>query len=495
MGIDDKHFDFTPGQSGELHVPKADACWHRGIVLEVYPDTHTLKVDLKIAPGKNKPIEVPIMPRVYDLESQAKEILLYKRGTPVFITQAPGYWICVGIANAPRSSYPTKGYQRKITNTFEFGGDDPIYKHDDAKNPYRGQSPADSVPGDWGVMGSEGNFLGVLEGGLSIFKGGELSQIIASKLGDMIKVIARNFQIFSDFGEVKMVNDNGLTSLVINGYNSAINANKNSGNWDYTLKIGGQNLFEMRLGKGKSGDSLFSFIVDPDGKANVRTDSTFVVEMNQAPKVKIQGDQTLETKGHSSETIKRNKFSYIKGTETKDVSGQRKVFVSNNQTHNIGGGQLDIIGGTKEEKVGGISPIDLTVTGRKVSVASGNSLLDVGNPLDLGIPNPLLAGNLGSIQNQTWMGNIENTVQIKGDIKNSTVLGNFTVNAGIGQLKITPDGKVAMGTPAVEVVDILFQTLGLLSTCTAAGFGTPISIVSQCAALQLQLATIKGSLL
>ena len=51
--------------------------------------------------------------------------------------------------------------------------------------------------------------------------------------------------------------------------------------------------------------------------------------------------------------------------------------------------------------------------------------------------------------------------------------------------------KVSIGKPGVEVVDILSQTLDFLSKTTAAGFGAPISTVSDFAALKSLIDQIK----
>ncbi len=69
---------------------------------------------------------------------------------------------------------------------------------------------------------------------------------------------------------------------------------------------------------------------------------------------------------------------------------------------------------------------------------------------------------------------------------------------GGAAMKMTPDGRVAFGTPEAEVLDLLDSTMSALSDLAAAcqSYGIPGSggIVSEVAILEAKLATIKGSL-
>lgn len=56
------------------------------------------------------------------------------------------------------------------------------------------------------------------------------------------------------------------------------------------------------------------------------------------------------------------------------------------------------------------------------------------------------------------------------------------------------DGKIAIGTSAVELLALISELLETLSTTTAAGFGLPLSTVAQFAALKIKIDSIVGSL-
>ena len=497
-GIDRIADQTRDSADGRLTFQDADPIWRKATVEDVYPETHTLRVVLSIG-GKTIRPEVPLMSRNFDPDSQAKEILLYKRGTPVFISRSPGYWICHGIAPIPIASYPEKGYQRKLTNTEGFGGEDPVYKNITGSK-YRGQASRDAMAGDWAVQGSEGNQIAILEGGLSIFRGGELSQIIASKLGDIIKMVARNFELFTDFGEVKMLNENGKTSLVINGSSDALNTNKQNQSWDYEVKLGGDgNLFSLNLGKNAAGSSLFSFKVDPDGKATVRTDSAFVVEMDKQPELKINSDVVTEYSGVHTEKIGKNKFSRVNGNEQKDLVGQYKLFVGTNLVTSVSNNELKTVTHTSEEKINGLSATDTNTDAKRTTVSSGDFTVSIGDPKDLGVPCPALGGKMGSYNLKVWIGDINREVKLKGNILDKVQVGSkIELMAGLGKIKLDGLGlgTVAIGNSSAELLDLFDQFLDAYLSSTYSGFGAPASptTLATVTTIKANLGLIKGSL-
>lgn len=62
------------------------------------------------------------------------------------------------------------------------------------------------------------------------------------------------------------------------------------------------------------------------------------------------------------------------------------------------------------------------------------------------------------------------------------------------KVKLTKDGKVAVGTSAIELLDVLSQTLQALATATVPSGGGPLSNAATYATLQAQLDSIKGTL-
>lgn len=61
-----------------------------------------------------------------------------------------------------------------------------------------GSSPSEMVPGDKVFTGDRGGLFGLLRGGTFIAKASALSQIIISKLDDLVRIVSRNYEMFSD---------------------------------------------------------------------------------------------------------------------------------------------------------------------------------------------------------------------------------------------------------------------------------------------------------
>lgn len=67
------------------------------------------------------------------------------------------------------------------------------------------------------------------------------------------------------------------------------------------------------------------------------------------------------------------------------------------------------------------------------------------------------------------------------------------LKAGQAALKLD-GGKIALGTPAAELLDIVSQLMNLVATGNVTAVGAPLSTAAAITALQLQLDAIKGSL-
>ena len=61
-----------------------------------------------------------------------------------------------------------------------------------------GSSPEEMLPGDKIYTGSNGGLFGLLKGGTFIAKASGLAQIIVSRLDDVVRIVSRNYEMFSD---------------------------------------------------------------------------------------------------------------------------------------------------------------------------------------------------------------------------------------------------------------------------------------------------------
>lgn len=134
-----------------------------------------------------------------------------------------------------------------------------------------------------------------------------------------------------------------------------------------------------------------------------------------------------------------------------------------------------------------------------ITAGQGVSITAMGGPFDITVEGDYDITSSGGAVNIEAQG---------GDVSVQSDTGDVSVQASAGAVKLVGSGgaelnltgaQVALGSPAAEVVDLLSQTVDMLtniatdlSTTTAAGFGAPISSVAAFAALIPQIAAIKA---
>jgi hypothetical protein len=66
--------------------------------------------------------------------------------------------------------------------------------------------PADFSPGDYVITSDGGSLMALLSNGSVILKSSGLAQILISKFNDLVRVVARNWERFSDIGQQTVAN-------------------------------------------------------------------------------------------------------------------------------------------------------------------------------------------------------------------------------------------------------------------------------------------------
>lgn len=82
---------------------------------------------------------------------------------------------------------------------------------------YRFNKFYDTIAGDIGNRGIEGNYTAVLRGGVNISYVSDLCQILQFLEDDLTRIVSRNFEIFTDLGVLQISNEEGLTKLSLKG--------------------------------------------------------------------------------------------------------------------------------------------------------------------------------------------------------------------------------------------------------------------------------------
>lgn len=451
-----------------------------GEVKQVNPNTYTANVYIRAGERRGTTVECQFHCRGKNDLTRTGTIDIPDYNDLVYVDWRYGPTPVI-TGSAHEFSTPEVGndYRTTVSPIRTFGGEDKYHEATGKKN-YR-WGPADLMPGDRVIGARGGSLLSILAGGVASLKAGPLAQIVMSKWGDLVRIVSRNFEVFSDFGVMRMRSKTGVTSFEILGNQSGKKSNAHhESSWDYAFKIGGTDLFDLSL------KNLFRFRVDTDGGAYFKA-NTAQIDLQSPPEIKIRGNARSTTDGHRSTTIGGDDWSDIKGTKTEKMG--RQVYINSGARNEmVAGPHRGSYLGSHRETVRGTSLLAIDTVGKETRVAAGDYLVSVGNPLDLGVPAPLLAAQLqmGSYKTEVFSGDIDLQVKVKGDVKLQTLLGdaslktiagNATVHTSLGNAELsTLAGNVDVSTLAgkIDVKTLLGEvdieaTLGAINLKAPAG--------------------------
>ena len=452
-------YTFEKNDSNETYT------YHIGEVLFVNVRTRSAQV---LDENNNKLVEVPLTlpstlqnPNIgfYDVE------FLIKEGTRVKLAYHANSAYIIGIVELLDQNIPIEDrlLRRKITNVNngEFnldgivadniasvngyspsgdslvGSEDKIYsKHSKKMNSYASNAFEDMMPGDKVIATKDGNLIAVLEGGVTYFKASELCQIIANKYDDLLRIVSRNFEHFTDFGNILVKNVDGRTSYIMQGAKSQGEA-----------RLGRYNLL---IEAGADGDAYKISVTDGVskvlGQIHMQSDGSIRVKTLKNYSLDVYGDYTENIHGVQKRNVQKNyEIDYtadykkaVHGNESNDITGNKTVTTNGDETSTVGGSVARTFGGTIKESIRG----DLLFgDALKQSIFVGNKSEQITTKGDFE-RNILING---SYKNSTTLGNFEDSTlsgdhkrdTLKGDISDTTTIGNIKRSASLGNIEDT----------------------------------------------------------
>jgi hypothetical protein len=389
--------------SRQENAPTQDRSGYRGLlrarVLSCNPATHT--VDVQVIGSAGAIPNVPIMRSSLDPDMRGGSIYLPKPGsiailsadlegeTPFIIGYLPeGGARQAGVGQVDSTTAPGDVAQTTsipIGRPDISGSQDPMFSRTGEAD-YKEGHGADLGPGDWSIQASDGNGLGVLEGGVTVLKAGDLSQILGFKLGDLIRIVARNFELLTDLGELKISSDKGRASMSFKGATNVREGHPTRDNWDIECGLGEPgSLFYLRfLDAGKN--VLAGFSISPTGDVTIEgktiseresaTQNSGVKTRQEANEI-VRGGDTKEVGGDYARTAVN--ITQEAGSKTVETSGVSHSISTADLSTTASHQHNETVSGYRLEKDG--PPIPGRVTGKKTVVTNGNFEVDVGNPL------------------------------------------------------------------------------------------------------------------
>ena len=173
---------------------------------------------------------------------------------------------------------------------------------------FRSHRPSDLIAGDMGFRTPEGATVYAGRGGIAGVKVSDLAQILFSQVDDLARIVSRNFDLFSDWGEMRMVNEGGKARLHIKG--NAKGANTWAGRHDVEIVIGASpsspDFITMQLLDKKSQKIVYRLGIDQSGNQH-----TFLAQ-----------DQITEILGDRGEMVAGGVREFVGKDVTIDVEGE-----------------------------------------------------------------------------------------------------------------------------------------------------------------------------
>lgn len=420
----------------------AGRTWERAVVVNVYPDTFS--VDCYTEKGRMLS-GLPFPSGNYDPSSGAGEISMPKRGMILTVHYGLGEPTLSFTQPVPQSG--TQVPATNVTAAPNIGGSDGTYSNQ-GHTDYRGLRPSDVIPGDWVRMGTQGNLIGVLEGGLTILKASEVAQVIASKTYDSLRLIGRNMDIYNDFGEFRFRNTNGNCSMQLRaGSKQTTQTSPDKENYTIRADLGdaGQ-LVNFRI-TDPDGHVLSSIIMDPNGSVT----RTATGDTNDS----VDGNLTESVGGDKDKTVVGDETILIGGDSTEQLAGNKNIQAAADLTLQSGN-DIDQMS-NRDISIGAGRNMDVSVSGDMTATPGTNALtytvtngtvyFDIGDPA---------AGDSQSAMSG-W-----GVTTLLGDMTFSTTGGNFIVNTTIPNSVQLGGNAPLFHSMLYEMFQTFISTMGAL---------------------------------
>jgi hypothetical protein len=426
--------------------------WELGVVVAYNSATHTSIVRTH----SGRPLQ-----DVPQIKSTATGFDHIPTGTTVVVSYDLGIPAIVGCMDFPGPSQPSV-QAPTLTGVEGVGDADPTQLTQGTNNFKPPNAPTDMGAGDWAQVGTLGNHVAVLEGGVTLM-GSPSAHVQSIGPSGTLRTIARRIQQFSDFGQMRIENDQGRTSFVLRaGSNQSTQSGMDEQHWT------------IRLDLGATGDVLDFRILEPEGKL------LFRLHAGSDGRVQIYGDGGVDLSSGDKGTSEMRH----------DVAGSRTATVGGDETHVVGGSMSTTIGSSaattvsvdetrsvgrnSTEFVGGAR--DVGVSGDETQAIAGSRGVQVGgdDTVDVGGSSTSKAGSVYTVDGGIAVKLGANAVEpvIKGTTYGSAVmtpLGAAGVAAetiaAAALVTITPDTFI--GTPTALTLTAVTQLAGGLAALGA----------------------------
>jgi hypothetical protein len=310
-----------------------------------------------------------------------------KVGTIVAVHYELGFPVIEGVLTIPG---PLQDIivRPSITGLDGVGNDNPLQPTEGDHDYAPPAAPSDLTQGDWARTGALGNYVAVLEGGVSAI-GSPNAFVRSLGLIGLLQLVAKRIKTVTDFGEWSVTNDQGRTSFTLRaGSSQTTQTGLDESHWTIRLDIGATgDLFDFQI-TDTQGKVLFRFSVGSDGRFQLYGDGG--ADISSGPNADaetrsdIVGARTTSIRDDDTHTVQGNHVVTVGKAQTQSIGTDKKTGIGNDEARYINQNQTISVGGKKTEVIAGGSPLTAIpgTLAYEVKVANGGYMIDIGNPLD-----------------------------------------------------------------------------------------------------------------
>lgn len=350
--------------------------WELGQVTQYYAGTHSM--DVTTHSGRS----LKSVPRLSD---DPKNFSLLKPGTNVVISYDLPFPVVVGTITVAGTN-PIKYDDTSITGVAQIGSDDPMQRTHGALNYRDTNAPSDLAPGDKAWVGTLGNLLAVLEGGVTV-TGSPNAQTRSHALLGLLETVASVQRNVSDWGEWKIENDQGKVSFILRaGSNTQTETGLDEEHWTIRIDLGHTgNVFNFEITT-PTGNTLFKFHVGPDGRLQLYGHGGVDISSgpvgNKEQRSDIAGDDKKIVQGNKEQEIVGNNETIVHKGRTTSIGNDDTIVIGNDKSILINRDKVENIGGKVTEVIAGGSPLDAKKNQfvKQTYILNGGWEIDIGNP-------------------------------------------------------------------------------------------------------------------
>lgn len=349
--------DPLPGarNTGAAAIPRpVGQRWELGTVVEYNPATHTSTVRT----NRGRPLE-----NVPQLKQSPGAFEQLATGVSVVVSWDVGFPIIIGVIDdvgLPQTAIPSMS----LTGVEGVGSTDPTQPTNGTNNYRPPFAPSDLGPNDFARVGRLGNHVAVLEGGVTLV-GSPTAQVRSIGPTGTMQTIARRLEQITDWGHVRVENDQGKTSFVLRaGSNQTTETGLDEQHWTIRLDLGATgDMFDFQILE-PDGKALFRMHVGSDGRVQLYGDggvdlssgaagSADVRSDHAGPRaLAIGGDDTVTVTGNRALTVEQSMTEVAAGDVTRSAGGTWTEFSAGNRAVATGGDATDVVAGARSTRVG-----------------------------------------------------------------------------------------------------------------------------------------------